>query len=293
MPRSSKLLAYLALGAGILALTFSGFFVHWADVPGTVTSFFRMAFASLIQAPFCFIRHQKSNKQAEISNRWILFAVLAGIFTSFDHAFWATALATTTIATATFLGYIAPLWVAVFSVVVWKVRLKTIFWIGLILSLIGAFVIFGNDFLNNPRFTSGDSFAFISSFFYAAYFLAVQKGRVRADTVQFVWWVTSTAAISLFFINLFLGIPFGGYPMKTILVFLGAAVLSQTIGYYSVVYALGHLPAAIVAPTMIGQPILSGLLAVPLLGEALQVGQIFGGLSVLAGIYVVNRSEDP
>ena len=32
-------------------------------------------------------------------------------------------------------------------------------------------------------------------------------------------------------------------------------------------YALGHLPASIVAPTMVMQPVVTALLAIPLLGE--------------------------
>lgn len=86
--------------------------------------------------------------------------------------------------------------------------------------------------------------------------------------------------------------PITGYPLQSYVAFLGAALLSQTGGYLAVGYALGHLPASIVAPTMLGQPVVTALLAIPLLGETLGKGQIIGGLAVLAGIYLVHASRE-
>ena len=62
------------------------------------------------------------------------------------------------------------------------------------------------------------------------------------------------------------------------------------IGYVAVSYALGHLPASVVAPTMIGQPIMTTLFAIPLLGEIPLPMQIIGGLTALVGIFLVNRA---
>jgi drug/metabolite transporter (DMT)-like permease len=74
------------------------------------------------------------------------------------------------------------------------------------------------------------------------------------------------------------------------LVFLLLALVSQILGYMSISYALGHLPASVVAPTMIGQPILTTILAIPLLGELPKTFQLFGGLIALAGIFLIHNS---
>jgi drug/metabolite transporter (DMT)-like permease len=66
----------------------------------------------------------------------------------------------------------------------------------------------------------------------------------------------------------------------------------QIIGYLAMGYALGHLPASIVSPTMLGQPVLTALLAIPLLGETLQPVQWMGGLVVISGIFLVHRSRE-
>jgi drug/metabolite transporter (DMT)-like permease len=101
------------------------------------------------------------------------------------------------------------------------------------------------------------------------------------------------AALTLLVISLGLRMPLTGYPPQTYLAFLGAALISQIGGYLSIGYALGHLPASIVSPTMIGQPVVTALLAIPLLGEALRTEQWIGGLVVLVGIYLVHRSREP
>jgi drug/metabolite transporter (DMT)-like permease len=60
----------------------------------------------------------------------------------------------------------------------------------------------------------------------------------------------------------------------------------------SLAYALGHLPASIVSPTMILQPVITTLLAIPLLGEIPSIWQGVGGIIALAGIYIVNQSHN-
>jgi drug/metabolite transporter (DMT)-like permease len=92
-------------------------------------------------------------------------------------------------------------------------------------------------------------------------------------------------------INLVLGNSFTGYSTQTWVIFFTAASVSQMIGYLSITYALGHLPASVVSPTLIGQPILTTLLAIPLLGELPSAIQWVGSLVALAGIYIVNQSH--
>jgi drug/metabolite transporter (DMT)-like permease len=69
------------------------------------------------------------------------------------------------------------------------------------------------------------------------------------------------------------------------------AHLAQMIGYLAITYALGHLPASIVSPTLVGQPILTAVLAIPLLGEIPNTTQWVGGAIALVGIYLVNQSH--
>jgi drug/metabolite transporter (DMT)-like permease len=283
-----KFSSYFALGSGILALSLSSFFIRWANAPGTVTSFFRMTLAAIVLTPFCLCR-----KKEWIKPDWkiIIFPLLGGLFTALDHAVWSTSIQMTKVANATLMNNLAPVWVALIAVVFWREKMDRRFWIGLALTMAGAGVVLGNDLIANPHLTAGDMLGILSSFFYAGYFLVTQRGRKQFDTLTYIWAVAIICAAFLLAINLGLGQALGGYPLSTYLVFLAAALVSQIAGYFSVAYALGHLPAAVVSPTMIGQPVLTAVLAIPFLGEALQPGQWLGGLAVLAGIYLVNRSH--
>ena len=279
---------YLALLTGILALSMSGIFVRLANAPGVVTSFYRMFVASMIMLPF-FWGHVKKQPHNALNWRYLWLPLLGGIFTGLDHYTWSTAIGYTRIANATLMNYIAPLWVALFAHFLWKQRLKQQFWIGLILTLSGIFAIFGNDMLTAPQLGMGDLLAIFSSLFYAGYFLITQRGREYFQTLPYVWVVALGSAVTLLLIVHLSGHSLAGYPLKTYLAFLGAALLSQVIGYFSVGYALGHISAAVVAPTMLASPVLAALLAIPLTGETLAPVQYFGGLISLSGIYLINR----
>jgi drug/metabolite transporter (DMT)-like permease len=127
--------------------------------------------------------------------------------------------------------------------------------------------------------------------FYGGYFLFTERSRKHFDPISHIWLVGIGASLSLFLANLALGYPLTSYPLQTWLVFLGTAVVSQLIGYMSLAYALGHLPASVVSPTMILQPIVTTLLAIPLLGEIPSIWQGIGGAIALVGIYIVNQSH--
>ncbi len=149
----------------------------------------------------------------------------------------------------------------------------------------------GSDYLRHPTFGWGDTLAIFSSLFYAGYFLATQRGRQYLDTLSYIWMVGVCSTLVLLVVCLGLGLPLGGYPPKTYLALLGAALISQLGGYLSVGYALGHLPASAVSPTMIGQPVMTALLALPLLGEAFAAGSNFGRRRGAGGYFA--RASQP
>jgi drug/metabolite transporter (DMT)-like permease len=155
----------------------------------------------------------------------------------------------------------------------------------------GALLIMGSDFLLHPRFGIGDLMALGTSIFYAGYYLATERGRKFLDPLTYTWLMTLFASITLLIINVVLGNRLTGYSTETWIVFLSTAIVSQIIGYISIAYALGHLPASIVSPTMLGQPVLTTLLAIPLLGEIPHLIQAIGGFITISGIYLVNKAH--
>lgn len=288
MTQNKALTAYLALGVGILSLSFSAMFVRWADAPGPVTAFYRLFLSIFLLLPF-FLPRLKAN--TFIRSRLIVFPILAGVFTAFDLALWTASLSYTTASNATLLGNTSPLWVALGTWLILKQKLTAGFWRGLVVALLGAALIMGTDFLLHPRLGLGDMMAIFTGFFYGGYFLFTEKSRATFDPVSHIWFVGIGASMALFIINIVLDHPFSGFDRNTWLVFFATALVSQLIGYMSLAYALGHLPASVVSPTMILQPVVTTILAIPLLGEIPTVWQGIGGAIALIGIFIVNRSH--
>jgi drug/metabolite transporter (DMT)-like permease len=288
MQKTYSILPYIALAVGILSLGFSALFVRWANVPGPVMGVYRLGIASLLMAPL-FAWQQRG--QPRFKSRMLLLPLLGGLLTALDHAFWNTAVLYTTAANATLFGNTAPLWVALIACLVFKEKLKAKFWTGLALALAGAAIVLGNDFLLHPNLGLGDLIALTAAVFYGGYLLVTQFGRAQMDTLSYVWLVSASSALMLLVVSLGSGMQLTGYPAQTYLAFLGAALVSQVLGYLSVAYALGHLPASMVAPTLIGQPVVTAVLAIPFLGEMMLPAQWIGGLGVLAGIYLVHNSR--
>ena len=284
----NRYLAYAALAVGIVALSLSAMFVRWADAPGPVTGFYRLLFSTILFFPV-FIYRQRTS--APLDKRFIWFPLAAGLFTAFDFAFWNSSVKFTTAANATLLGNTSPLWVALVAFLFFKEKLGGSFWLGLLLALSGAVLIVGTDFLNHPTFGIGDLMASAAAIFYASYQLITQRGRAHIDPFRYTWLVGISATLGMFVMNLVLGNSFTGYNTQTWLTFLATAIVSQMIGYLAISYALGHLPASVVAPTLILQPILTTLLAIPLLGEIPKPMQWVGGAVALTGIYIVNQAH--
>jgi drug/metabolite transporter (DMT)-like permease len=284
-----KNLPYLALAVGILSQTLSPFFVRWAGtVPGPVFAFYRMAIGGLLISGFFF-----TSIRGKRFWTWqnLFFPILGGICTAFDLSFWNTALQKTTIANATLMSNTAPVWVVLASIVIFRDQFKKSFWLGLLLAMGGAAVVLSYDFIRRPHLSTGDLFSLASGVFYGGYYLCTQRGRERLSVIQYLWVMSAAASVALLLFSLMMGYPLTGYSTGTYLSFIGAGIVVQCIAYVGVAYALGHLPAAVVSPTIILQPVLSALFAIPLFGEAFIPVQWIGMASVLSGVYLINRSH--
>jgi drug/metabolite transporter (DMT)-like permease len=281
-------LPYIALAIGVAALSLSAMFVRWAAAPGPVTAFYRMFLSTFLLFPFFAARLRQNRSLTSLA---IALPLLAGASTACDLGLWTTALSYTTISNASLLGNTSPLWVALGAWLIFRQKLPRRFWLGLVLALSGAALILGTDFFLHPRFGIGDAMAILTGFFYGVYFLFTEKSREHFDSISHIWLVGVGASLTLFVINKGLGHALTGYSLKSWTVFISTALVSQLIGYMSMAYAQGHLPASVVAPTMILQPVLTTLLAIPMFGEIPTTWQGMGGVIALAGIYIVNRSH--
>jgi drug/metabolite transporter (DMT)-like permease len=103
--------------------------------------------------------------------------------------------------------------------------------------------------------------------------------------------VYSVAAVSLLVAHLFVDSPLTGFTPRTWAVLAGLAVVPQLIGHSLLNASVRHLSAPFVAVSVLGEPVLSTLWAIPLLGETPDGVQLLGGGLALVGVVLMAREE--
>ncbi|RMG89116.1 MAG: DMT family transporter [Chloroflexi bacterium] len=278
--------AYVILAAGIFGIGLSGIFVRLANVPGAVNGFYRMGIATAVLTP---IFWQQRRKNPKLPRKESLIALLAGLFFAADLTFWNTGILISGATNPTLMANTAPVWVGLGAMFFFREKLNRQFWLGLGVALAGTAVILGLDALNNVGL--GTFFGWLASLFYGGYFLLTQRNRQKLDALSAFWLSAASATFALLIIALIMRQPLTGYTPTTYLYLVALGVFVQALGQLSLTYALGHLPASIVSASALGQPVLTAIFAVPLLGETLTTGQIAGGLAVVFGVFNVHLSR--
>ncbi|MGH2486771.1 MAG: DMT family transporter [Ktedonobacterales bacterium] len=284
---ATRLRIYLSLAFGLVCISFSAIFTHWAGVPGTVSALYRVTIAAVVLAiPF---GRSLRRRATPLPRAVWLLAAGAGVFFALDLALWNTSLFLTSAATATLLGNDAPIIVGLGALLLFHERLRREYWAGLALALAGMAIIAGRDVLAHSNGGAGDLLALTAGVSYAGYMLATQRLRVHLDTVSSLWIPALVGAILLLLFNVGAHRALWGFSGHAYLSLLALGLISQVAGWLSINYALGHMPASVVSVTLLGQPVLTAIFAVPLLSQALRGDQLLGGLVALVGIYLVNR----
>ena len=286
----SRAMALLALIGGVFILGFAAIFVRWAEAPGPVTALYRMLIGSAVITPFYLARRRQAGKRP--SRRGTLLAIAGGSLFGCDMAIWMTAVGISGATMPTLMANTAPLWVGLGSFFVFRERQTLGFWAGLLLAMSGVVVVLAHGLGGTERPAQGTALGLVAALFYASFYIAAQEGRKHLDTVSFLWTSTLSAAGILLVMNLILRQPLGGYDGRTYLSFLALGIVVQFLGWLLINYAQGYLRASVVSPTLLGQPVLTALLAIPLLGETFVIRHLAGGLIVLAGIYIVVWSRN-
>lgn len=289
-----KTLPTLALAFGILAVSMAAILVRWANAPATVMGFWRMCIAALVMAiPVYALRNTEhaSRLTSHASGNAFPLAVLAGVFFALNLAAWNTGALYTTAANVTLLGNLSVVWVPLVTMFVFKQTLRRAFWLGLGCAMLGVVIILSQDLIAHPTLGVGDLWGIASSFVYSVYILTMEQARKHLSALV-AWWIsTATSALGLLVMSLGLGVSLTDYPLATFIIFAIMAIVLQIGGFLSLNYALGHLPAPIVSASLLAQPILTALLAIPLLGQSIGLVQLWGGALVMMGIIIVHRSR--
>ncbi|GAB4468098.1 MAG: DMT family transporter [Anaerolineae bacterium] len=275
------------LAAGVLCIGFSAIFVRLAGVPGAVSGFYRLAISSVVLIIPMFLHWRRG--RVHLPRRAAIWALLAGLALAGDMALWNTALIITDVSIATLLDNLAPIWVGLVMWLFLRQRPAGLYWLGLAVAIAGVVIILGVDVVLGLGADRGSLLALAAGGTYAAYQLFAKRARAEIDTLSYFWVFTTTGALILYLLARLLGNPLTGYPVSSYLALAGLALFTHTLGWLLISYAYGYLSATSVAVAALGQPVITTLAAMPILGEIPDAEHIIGGVIALAGILIAQR----
>ncbi|MBI9069407.1 MAG: DMT family transporter [Salinivirgaceae bacterium] len=286
---SSNTKSFLALIMGAILIAFSPVLIKMTGVAGTLSVFYRMFFGTLtLIIPFSIARFRSKTK---LPIKGILIATLAGLFLSIDMAMWAAGIMASNAAMPTLVSNLAPLWVGIGAFFIFKERKSINFWTGLILALIGVSFLIIHDLYFPTGIFKGLILGLFSGMFYAGFMLLTQPGRKLLDTLSYLFISTAATAIFLGIFGLIQGLTFTGFATETWIIFIIMGIVLQAGAWFLINFAQGYLPASLVAPTLLTQPVLTAFIAFFMLGEMLTKWHVLGGIIVLIGIYMVHLKK--
>jgi drug/metabolite transporter (DMT)-like permease len=277
-----------ALILGGAAIGGSPIFVRLSEVGPLATGFWRVGLALIPLVLFSLAKGKGDGKRPERLADMALL-VLPGIFLAIDLITWHLSLHMTSVANATLLANLAPIFVAAISWLFLRASISRIFLLGLATAMVGIVTLKGGIAGLANGDLRGDSLATLAALFYAGYILVIGRLRGRFDTLQIMLWSTGSAAICLLPVALIGEGTIFPPSLFGWLILFGLAFISHAGGQVAITYALAYLPPAFSSLTLLLQPVVAAILAWALLSEAIGPMQAIGGAIVLVGILIARR----
>ena len=281
--------AVAALLVGAAAIGSSALFVKVSETGPVATAFWRVALALPVLWTWSVIASRGGHVAEFAAERRLIVA--AGLFFAGDLAVWHWSIVLTSVANATLLANLAPIFVALAVWLLWGRRPTAMFLAGLAAALAGVTVLLGGDFRAGGGAVLGDILGVVTALFYGAYQLTVTQARARSTTAVIMAWSALVTTVALLPVALASGEQILPHTAAGWAKLAGLALISQVAGQSLIAYAMAHLPATFSSVGLLAQPVIAAALAWILLGETLGWIEIGGALVVLAGIRIVHQAE--
>lgn len=227
---------------------------------------------------------------------WGYFALLGFLGITFHQWLQSTGLLTAQATTTAWIVATTPIFMALLGLILLKEKLALYQVIGIFLATLGVLLVVtkGNlSALTTGRFgTTGDFLVLISAMNWAVFSTLSRSGlkkhpatRMMFFVMSFGWLFTSILFFSTSGFRQISLIPWDGW---IAILFLG--ILCSGIAYIFWYDALKDLPVAQTGAFLYLEPIVTVIVASIILKEALLLASAIGGITILVGVWLVNRN---
>lgn len=280
----------LVILVGMVSVGFASIFIRLCDAPPIVIAMYRMTISAILVAPVFFITERNKIKYDEIKKDIIPFIFLGSLL-AVHFILWITSLSYTTVLSSTVLVTTNPIFVAIFSLILFKERTKKGTVIGIIAAFIGSVFIALSAKNEGVGSNFGNLLALSGAVAVSFYLIFAKRLRKRFDLITYIFFVYSFAAIILIIVSVVTRQNFFNYSYKTYVYFFLLALIPQITGHTAYNWALKYFSASFIAVTILGEPIFATFFAFIILKEVPTLIELVGGALILTGIYFSGRVE--
>jgi len=256
-----------------------------ATVPALVLAFWRMLTASGMLWSYSAIR--PAGKLSFANKKRIIFA---GFFLGCHFACFFLGVRNTSIANATLLGCMAPIF-TVFISIFQKKKINKMTYVGVIVALIGGGIIQSGDLSLNSANLFGNSIALLSALFIAITFVLAEEIRQETNSIVYGRSLFFVASITVLLIAATVGDSILNFKAADIPWFLFLGLVPSIFGHNLLNYAVKYITPTAVSSVPLGEPIIASIFALLLFGEAIPIGALLGGPVVLIGVYIIINNQ--
>ena len=287
---SARRYPLVLVGLGVLLYSAGPVMLQASGLSGPVFSFWRLWFGVAVLSVATGVQHLMGVAWPTRDQwRW---AAIAGVAFGVHQLLFFSAIRITTVVDVALMNALAPIVTAIGALWMFGERPGRRFWSWAAVAIVGAELL-AVAASNAP---SGDpvgmSMAIANVVFFAAFFLVSKKGRDHLPVVPFLFGTMLVAALVVTGFVGAIGADVGAVTPTALLLAAGVAVGPGAVGHFVMTWPLRYVPANIPPVLRLAQPVLSGLLAWWLLGEALSSRHLLAGVLVVVGAAGTVLSRD-
>lgn len=226
-------------------------------------------------------------------------ALLGFIGVAFHQWLQANGLLTAQATTTAWIVATTPIFIVLLGRIILSERVSSIQGIGIGLAALGVLLVVTKGdaaalFMGRVA-TTGDVLVLISALNWAVYTVLSRRGLARMPAAKMIFYVMLSGwlFVTVWLLGFGPGIrEFGQLSMRGWTSIAGLGILGSGLAYIMYYDALRELPASQLGVFLNIEPLVTMLLAAPLLNEPITMLTLLGGGLILAGIYLVNRRQE-
>lgn len=278
------------LAVAVLGIGASAPLITVIAAPALAIALWRNVFGTLALMPWAITRVGHELVTVWTDRRLRRIVLLAGAALAAHFATWVPAVTLTTVAAATALVAVQPVWNALLA----RAAGATVSgraWLGIAVAVLGALLLTGLDLGGDSRALLGNVLALLGGVAAAGYVALGARAREQVSTTAYSVSCYAVTGVLLLVLCLVAGVPVVGFDAQTWLLLLALTGLAQLLGHTLLNRAVGTVGPVVVALVILLEVPAATLIAAVWLDQVPPFAALPAAALVLMGVALVVTSR--